>query len=135
MEVLHKRISDYCATLATIHKNVSSLHSAPISLSLSQWVYRNAIKILNASASNSKASTAKPTYHTLHRPPSRIILQSTPFNMANEDEGGRRSRNNYLWSPSSASAPITHILHFAAAFFLCLARVSGDVLWTISPVG
>ena len=99
-------------------------------------VYRNAIKILNASAIKSKASTmAKPTYHTLHRPPSRIILQSTPFNMANEDAGGNRSRNIYLWSPSSASAPITHILHFAAAFFLCLARVSGDVLWTISPVG
>ena len=114
-----------------------SIHSAPISLS--QWVYRNAIKILNASAIKSKASTmAKPTYHTL--PPSLGLPPESSSNrlhltwQTKKRAAGGCSRNNYLWSPGSASAPITHILHFAAAFFLCLARVSGDVLWTISPV-
>lgn len=126
------------ATCVAPHTNVSPLHSAPISHSPNGFT-----------ATQLRSSTPPPLGVRRRRWPNPHITPSPPLGLPPESSSNRlhltwqtkkraaggRSRNNYLCSPSSASAPITHILHFAAAaFFLCLARVSGDVLWTISPV-
>ena len=78
----------------------------------------------------SHSAPARPAHHTLANADSasnRLYLTWRTDGRGADAlavGGGTRSRNNYLWSSGSASAPITHILP-NATFPLCLAVMLG----------